>query len=259
MKSVRMLFSLVLTAVIIFGFTAEGNCEIIKETREVKNFDEVVFGCPGELTIIQGDKESLVIEADDDIMKYIETYVSGHTLKIKMDDRAWHRKLHFNYNIDITLYLKNINELMVSGSGEAESEKLISKELKLWVSGSGDLDVGKVEAKFLNLKVSGSGSIQVDDLKSEEVDARISGSGEIDLGGKTTRQDITISGSGGFMARNLECDTAVVQVSGSGDVVVRVEKELDVNVSGSSDVEYYGDPNVRSRVSGSGDVRRRKG
>ena len=259
MKSMRTLFSFILTTVIIFGITAEGNCKIIKETRDVKDFDQVSFGCPGELTVIQGDKESLIIEADDEIMEYIETYVTGHTLKIKLDDRAWHRKIRFNYHINMTLYLKDINELLVSGSGEVESEKLKSKELKLWVSGSGDLDVDKLEAQFLNLKVSGSGSIQVEDLSSEEVDARISGSGEIDLGGKTTREDISISGSGDFMARDLECETATVQVSGSGDVVIRVEKELEVNVSGSSDVEYYGDPHIRSRISGSGDVRRRKG
>ena len=259
MKSIKMLFSLILTAVVIFGITAEGNCKMIKETREVKNFDEVVFGCPGELKIIQGDKESLIIEADEEVMKYIEAYVTGHTLKIKLDDRAWHKKFRFNYHISMTLYLKDINELMVSGSGEAEAEKLTSKDLKLWVSGSGDLDVDEVDAKFINLKVSGSGSIMVDDLKSEEVDARISGSGEIELGGTTDREDITISGSGDFDARDLQCNTAVVQVSGSGDVVVRVEKELDVSVSGSSDVTYYGDPNIRSRVSGSGDVRRRKG
>jgi len=45
---------------------------VISETRDVSGFDSVDVSTLGELTLIQGATESLVIEADDNLMPYVK-------------------------------------------------------------------------------------------------------------------------------------------------------------------------------------------
>ena len=225
----------------------------VKETRDVKGFSEVVFGCPGDMNVIQGNEEKLIIEADEDIIKDIVSDVRGKTLKITIERMSIFQHRRFT-DIKMTLYVKNIEELMLSGSGDIESESLKSDDMKLWVSGSGSIDIDKLKSSFIKLQISGSGEISIENLHGKEVNSSISGSGEIEISGIVERQDLTVSGSGEYEARKLQSDIADITVSGSGDAVVWAEKELFVSVSGSGDVDYKGNPTVKSKISGSGDI-----
>ena len=60
-----------------------GSCDLETEERDVSGFDEIYFSGMGNLVIEQGDEESLIIEADDNIIDLIETEVRGGELHIK--------------------------------------------------------------------------------------------------------------------------------------------------------------------------------
>ena len=244
--------SFLFAAFLIPSIAAAGR---VKETRDVKGFSKVVFGCPGDMLVIQGDEEKLIIEADEDIIKDIVSEVRGRSLKITIERISIFQHRRFD-DIKMTLYVKNIEEFMLSGSGNVESESLESDDMKLWVSGSGTIDVDRLKSSFVKLQISGSGEIMIDGLNCKEVDSSISGSGEIELSGRVERQDLTVSGSGEYKAEKLQSEIADISVCGSGDAIVCAEKELSVSVSGSGDVEYRGNPSVKSKVSGSGKVKK---
>ena len=56
---------------------APGSGQVVTETREVSNFNAVEFTSFGDLTIQQGERESLTIEAEDNVLREIETVVRG--------------------------------------------------------------------------------------------------------------------------------------------------------------------------------------
>ena len=60
-----------------------GSGDLVTEERDVSGFDELHFSGMGSLIIEQGDEESLIIEADDNIIDLIETDVRGGDLDIK--------------------------------------------------------------------------------------------------------------------------------------------------------------------------------
>src|SRR5262245_27179722 len=63
-----------------------GSGHVITESLAVSDFTEVDFSGFGELTLVQGESESLTIETDDNLLPYIKTTVSQGTLAIGFDE-----------------------------------------------------------------------------------------------------------------------------------------------------------------------------
>ena len=53
---------------------------MLTETRDVRDFDEVVVQGHGDLVLEQGDVESVVIEANATVLPHIKAEVEGHRL-----------------------------------------------------------------------------------------------------------------------------------------------------------------------------------
>lgn len=210
--------------------TVRGSGNIVSEIRNVSQFDRVSVSGSGQLTIVQGDQESLMIEADDNLLPLIKSDVAGGALNIGPE----HVNLSPTKTIRYRLALKGLKALHLSGSLQAEAQSLETPQLRVTISGSGKLQVARLEAGDFDLQISGSGNIQ--------------------LAGKVNRQQIQISGSGNYRAGECESQTAAIQVSGSGDAIVWAHVGLDAHVSGSGEIKYYGSPQVTAHVSGSGGV-----
>ena len=210
--------------------TVKGSGNVVTEARQVSGFDQVGVTGSGHLSIVQGDTESLTIEADDNLLPLIKSEVSGGLLKIGPENV----NLSPSRTIRYQLKVKNVRGLLLAGSLEAEAPSIQTDHLRLVISGSGSIHVPKLEAGELVVQVSGSGNVQ--------------------LAGKVNRQTVQISGSGNYRAGDCESQETGIQVSGSGDATVWAHQKLDAHVSGSGDVSYYGSPQVNTQVSGSGGV-----
>lgn len=212
------------------GGGVKGSGNITSEVRQVSQFDRVSLTGSGQVSITQGEEESLSIEADDNLLPLIKSQVTSGSLHIGPEGV----NLRPTKTIRYRLALKNLRELHLSGSLEAEAQSIKAQQLLVSISGSGKINVPRLEAS--------------------ELEARISGSGDMDLAGKADRQRISISGSGDYRAGDCETQNTTVHVSGSGDAKVWARVGLEAEVSGSGDIRYYGSPQVNSHVSGSGGI-----
>jgi len=229
-----------------------GSGKVVEEERSVSGFTGVALSGIGNLYIEVGDEEALRIEAEDNLLPYLETEVRGTTLEITTRENVNLLPLR---PINFYLTVKALDTITVSGSGHAEAPGLQAEQFFATVSGSGSVKMAGLEAEALTATVSGSGSVKMAGLEAEALTATVSGSGGLDIaGGEVEMQDITLSGSGKYEAKGLESAEADVRLSGSGSATVRVRDRLDVTISGSGSVRYVGDPTVRETVSGSGVV-----
>jgi hypothetical protein len=207
-----------------------GIAEVISETREVSSFHSIRLSVNGEVTVIQGKEQSLVIRADDDVIPRLRTRVKNGTLVISSVGG-----IRRSAQLEIDIVMEEIKGLSISGSGTITvSDRIKADDVSLKISGSGDI--------FLELDAS-------------DINTKISGSGKINLSGTVKSHTIDISGSGDTKAFDLLTDTTTVKISGSGDCMVNVSENLDVKISGSGDVEYKGSPKVNFKGSGSGTVK----
>jgi Putative auto-transporter adhesin, head GIN domain len=214
--------------------TLAGSGKAVTEARNVSGFTAVAFALPGKLQVTQGDKESLALTADDNVMREIETVVEKGTLKIKFTRDNVNVR---NAKIVAVLTVRNIESLAVAGSG--------------------DVATGPLKAQKFAVLIGGSGNVVIDTVNAFEVNVRIGGSGDLAVGGgRTEALTVAIGGSGELKAPKLESKRAKVSIGGSGGASLWARETLNVSVAGSGSVRYYGDPAVEKAIVGSGDIRR---
>ena len=209
-----------------------GSGHVVQENRNVSGFDSVKLAAMGEMNLRQGDRESLTVEAEDNILPRIQTEVEGSTLVIRVERGV---SISPSTTVRYSLTVKELANLELSGSGKIYAAPIKSREF--------------------SVRLPGSGEIRLDNLAANSLTASISGSGSIRIPGRVSSQQVRISGSGDYDGENLQSRTADISVSGSGDSRVWVQDELTASISGSGHIEYYGNPRISQHVSGSGRTR----
>ncbi len=211
-------------------FTISGNGIEATEGRVITEFNELKSSGLFDVHITSGNDYEVVVNAESNIIPYIETYVTGSTLHL--DIRGIHNvKTHLPMQVFVTTpQMRSVKQ-----------------------SGSGAITTGYFEADNFELFISGSGSITTA-VNASVVDAGISGSGKIQISGTATQTNFNISGSGKIDSYDLETQNCDARISGSGDVYVSASDFIRANISGSGNVYYIGSPNLESHVSGSGKI-----
>ncbi len=231
-----VLFLILSLTVITACNSIRGSGNIISEPREVNGFHRLSLRGSGEAIITQGDRESVTVEADDNLLPHIRTEVKDGTLILGFKGGLGGFSFRPSRQIKFNVAMKEIAGLTVSGSGT--------------------LSAAEVDTDNLELAISGSGNIVVGSLTVQDLSATISGSGECELTGRVHEQHVRVTGSGEYDARELESAAADVRITGSGDATIWAHETLDVKVTGSGDVEYYGTPRIKQSITGSGTVKK---
>jgi hypothetical protein len=217
-----------------------GSGDTIKETRDVRGFDEILITGAGTVIISQGSSESLVIETDDNLMKYIETEVKGDTLEI-------------GFSRDTAFSPGSGGKVLEPSEGFIFEISVIDLKA-LTLSGAARVEVDKLKTDSLNMVLSGAGDVDLDDLSADNLDVLVSGAGDVKAVGNVESQQVRLNGFGRYQGFDLQSQVAEVTISGAGGAEVWATEILDVTISGAGDVRYYGEPNVNPEISGLGRI-----
>jgi hypothetical protein len=212
--------------------SVKGSGNVISETRQVADFDRIHLKGVGKAFLTRGEKVSIEIKTDDNIIPLIETSVSGG--KLIISDK--------NYNLKPTTlhYFITVNDLKgisVSGSANLSCDSTLSSDTFIAeISGSGDMSL---------------------DLEVDNLESAISGSGSMRFAGKADLLSASITGSGELGAMDLEAKEVLLAITGSGDADVHATESLSAKITGSGDVRYKGNPQIHQKITGSGKIQRR--
>ncbi len=221
-----------------------------QESRNVSNVSGVELGMDGSMDITIGNRESLTIEADDNLLQYIQTNVSGGRLVVDTRPGIGIQPVRpIKYHLTVI----RLDSVAISSSGDVSVPDLKSDNFRIAVSSSGDLSMQKLDCSSLNVDLSSSGDASLSALNAQTLSVNISSSGNVDIGGgQVTQQTIHIGSSGDYNARNLASEKANVDLSSSGDATLSVSSVLSGNLSSSGDINYIGNPQVSVNTSSSG-------
>jgi len=234
------------------GVRGDGN--IIEETRDVSNFSQITVNHSGDVYMKQGETFALTIEAEANLMEYLETNVNGDTLTFDVRDNTF---LQPTQPINYHLTVPSLSAVRTNASGNITiADSFTAEDFTINVSASGNITLDTLTVTTLNIADNASGEITITTLDAQQIDADLNGSGSVTLAGTTDSQNVSIDGSGSYNGENLTSVTAQVRGNASGDATVRVSDTLDATINGSGNIRYYGNPNVTTRVNGSGDIER---
>ncbi|MGN6604413.1 MAG: head GIN domain-containing protein [Ginsengibacter sp.] len=210
-----------------------GNGNLKKESRTVSSFNSLASYGAFDVKVAHGNSGNIQVEADENLLPYIETIVKNGKLEIRSQN---HVNLKSRSKIVVYVTMTKINGLQLSGSGNIDGNGNFTSDGKtdLMLSGSGNIQLTSGSYNNLNLAISGSGNMWVKNARADNVSVEVSGSGNADCS-------------------EVSANHAHVKISGSGNARVNVNKSLTATISGSGNVYYKGNAtDISTKSVGSG-------
>lgn len=209
----------------------DGNGNIVSARRVMGDFSKIENSGEFIVDVTLGPVTRVTVEADDNLLSYIETYIQGNTLVIESQNNHCVKSRE---PIHVYVITPELTELKMTGSGLIYCDSLTTEDISIVLTGSGDIDMAGINTNL--------------------VEAVIEGSGEINLSGNSVNTNFIIEGSGNIKSLNLEQDKCIASILGSGNIYAFVNESLDVLIEGSGNVIYKGDPTIASDILGSGRI-----
>jgi len=190
------------------GSTTTGSGVAATQSRDVPAFDSVELAGGNNVVIHVGGKQSVVVKADDNLLRRVTTKVQSGTLVIGNTPGS----LMTKSPMSVVVTIPKVGELTLAGGGNVVVTGVRTESLTVTLSGSGNL-TGSGTAGSLDVTLSGSGNAWFTGLVADDVHAVLSGSGNI------------------FVTANKSLDASV---PGSGTIVYAGNpREVTKSVTGS--------------------------
>jgi hypothetical protein len=186
----------------------EGSGNIVTKEVAVQPFDQLEASGVFNVVLTQGAKESVKIEAEDNLQPLFEVKNDGSKLMVDMKKDS-----HFNSKKKMTVYItfKNLKSMDLKMVGNVSSE--------------GNLNFGD-----LSLANKSVGSVDLA-LNAQRLDIKNKSVGNLKLSGKANNAVIRSNSVGAIKASDLLVQTMDIDNDGVGSAEVNAVKELKVKDS----------------------------
>jgi putative autotransporter adhesin-like protein len=203
----------------------KGSGNMVTRDVPVQSFTELEASGVYQLTLIQGAKEGVKIEADDNLQDLFEVKNEGSKLIVSM-------KKDSNYNsknkLKVSISFKQLSNLQLRIVGNVTSQGSLSFGNLEWDNKS----VGSVNLAFNAKKL---------DLNNKSV-------GDMNLSGKADEAVIKHKGIGSLDAAKFVVENMDINNDGMGSVEVNATKQLKVKDSFMGKVKNVGTATPKKKV-----------
>lgn len=224
----------VLASVILLSctpFAIHGTGDAYRVSHPISPLTTVEISGNGELRIQNGDRNELIILAQDEIHQHLSIRQQGQRLIIEPED-GYHLKPD-----DTLRYLvitNAIEKLDLRGALSVTSDIYRTPRLTIETSGAIDLDMT---------------------LDTEELRLDASGAFDGRLVGRTQALTLDFSGASELDAFDMNAEHVRVDAAGAASLSVSARETLEVSAAGASQVIYRGRPRVSQSAAGASSVR----
>ena len=170
----------------------KGNGNLASEMRKLSNFKAIEISIGYDKILVNcGEKPSLHISGDENILPLITTRISKGILKIESDST-----FETKADSEIIINVKSLKEFTFDGVGETVIQNVNSEKFTCNINGVGSCELnGKVESFYVS--VNGVGSVNAKQLIADDVVANLNGVGSVKLYAKNSL-NASVNGVGGL-------------------------------------------------------------
>ncbi len=238
MKNV-FLFSLVILVLASgcrdFGRRERGSGHIISDTRSASGFHSIEVSGAIDVYVKQDSSTSVKVEADDNLLQYVEVYTDNSTLVIKTRRGVWIRPTN-----TIKVYVSNplYREFEISGASNIRSENEITA------------------TETLRVGLSGASNAKLE-FNAPRISVDISGASDLTIRGRTKDFEAGASGASQIRCFDLLTENTDVEANGASSAEVYASVRIIPHASGASSISYKGNAVVQDKnESGAGSVKK---
>jgi hypothetical protein len=185
----------------------EGNGNIVTREVAVQSFTALKASGVYELNLSQGSKESVKIEADENLQEYFEVKNNGTKLVIDMD-KLKNKSLNGKLKLKVYVTFKKLTDIELKTVGNIKSEEQLS---------------------FDDLKISNNsvGNLSLN-LNANSVKMRNQSVGNVTLTGKAQDAVFDNNGVGSLKAGDFIVQNVKIDNDGVGSAEVNAAKDIQV-------------------------------
>ncbi len=200
----------------------KGNAEIVTKEIRVSSFVRLHLLTSGIIELFQADEEKVMIETDQNLIRYFEVTNSGRTLYVSSEGK-FNKPLFTKCRVSI--FLRTINTMDISHEGAT----VICKE-------------GLKSPFPINIKVREAHSVSLS-VESSFVGLLHQAAGNVTLSGKCRQAAIKVQGEGNLDATALQAEELQLKHLSGAEVKVYADKLIDINQLGDGPI-YYSGPGI---------------
>jgi hypothetical protein len=206
--------------------------EIKIEHIPTKAFTGISISSAFIVEVEMGFTDSVLLETQENILPYIQVYVSGGVLFIEP------------------------KEFVNFGRGTTLKAKIIVKELNYaQASGASIINIsGLTESDRFEVALSGASQLTAN-IWANELYANTSGASELDLEGNIESVYLESSGASKLISYEFYCNYFDANISGAGEAKLTINEELNITASGASIIRYKGNGTIKKvELSGGSEI-----
>ncbi|CAN5470875.1 head GIN domain-containing protein [soil metagenome] len=155
----------------LIGVQGSGNVQ--SEKRNISGFSKIDAGGAVNVEVTAQKDFDVVVEADDNLLQYIKTEVSGETLKIFSEGRISPKT-----KVNVKISMPELTDLDISGASNAVVANIRTDSLQLEASGASKIKIDGV-VKSVQADASGASKIDAESLQAENADVDSSGASSV--------------------------------------------------------------------------------
>lgn len=216
----------------------KGSGKKLKIERETASFEGINVDNAIHVFLSQGDKELVEVEADDNIVPYIQTKVRDRILYITLKGNKQIRNFSPRLPMKVYVMLQNLREIKANSAATVEGESAFRVEnFELNISSAATLEL-EIEAKTIDMEVSSAANVT--------------------LTGHAHNMKADLSGACHLNASGLETMQADIDASGASVATIKVKDEFQYDVSGAAELTYSGNPRIyKAEITSAGSVKKK--
>ena len=212
----------------------KGDGDVTKETRSVSSFDILENDGLVNITLIHADIESVIVEADRNLLPVIITKVKDNTLFISTKEGA---EIEKSTKLNVYVSFRDLKKLELNSVGNLSSQN---------------------QLKLNNLEIENNSVGNIDlNLDCNKLNIESNSVGNTVLTGKVNDFKIELNSVGNLKAFDFVAQTLNIESNAVGNAEVNSQKEISISQNGMGNITYKGDAIVKKLDrSGLGNVRK---
>ncbi len=234
-----------------------GDKDVVTSTATIDDFNAIEIDHGLEITIKQGERNSVTVTADKNLQDIIRFEVSNNILRVYTTQKiTYSRKL----NIDLEfvnlekITLRNGAEIKSKGDLEGEKLEIISYDRTEFDLNTKATDVtvttydksqGDLKVKSKNTIITLNDSAKLDaNVIADNATVTIKKYSKLEISGDADNATFNLEDLAKLEARKMKVSKAVLFTSNKTDVEIYASKKLEINAKGKSNIYVYGNPDI---------------
>jgi hypothetical protein len=230
MRTLKTTFAMLLLA--CFSSTAQ--------TRTVEPFTKVIVSPYIQVTLVQGNEESVTINDIKVDESKLHMEVNDQTLRIYLDgakDIPKYEKDYSNGHKELHPLYRNTTVVATITYRKLTALSLRGEETHLCKS--------PIDASKFSLAIYGESDVTINELNAREMETTIYGEASLDIkAGSVNEQKYTCYGEGHINSIAITGNTSRIIAFGEADLRINVSDRIKITAFGDAKLHYKGNPDI---------------